>query len=127
VPVPGRSESAGRMADPSLLVNRTRDEFKGAKLPNRSTAETTKLNGTPIVADGVVAVMANLLVAAACTTIAAEFPVITIFALSVAVIVGLKEFPVWSVAVNVPTPLLNRESAGRLPNGSLVTKWTLPP
>ena len=85
-----------------------------------------KLKGTPLPDVDGVAEKAKVLVAPACTPIGAELPVVDGFTVSLTTITGLKKFPVLRVAVNIPMPLINIESGGKLPIGSVVEKCTVP-
>ena len=90
---------------------------------NWSWAVTVKLNALLAVADDGAATV-KCVAAAADTAIEFDVPVIEEVTVSVAVMVWLPA--VFSVAENVPTPLVKVESAGNTAAPSVLVKRTVP-
>jgi hypothetical protein len=124
VPVPFVNvEFAGNVADASVLVKCTVPTYPVEVLLNWSRAVTVMLKAVPAVW-GDDAVTTNLVAAAAFTVTVPDVPEMDGVVVSVEVMVW---FPaVFSVAENVPTPLVNVESAGNVAAPSLVVKCTVP-
>jgi hypothetical protein len=84
---------------------------------------TVKLNADPAVAEAGADTLKRL-AAAGDTEIVPLVPSIDELAVSVAAIVWLPA--ILKVALNVPVPLVNVLSAGRMAFPSLLVKWTVP-
>ena len=116
-------ELAGNVAAPSVLVKCTVPAYPVAVLPNRSSAVIVTLKAVPAVC-GDNAETVKLVAAPGFTVIVPDVPVMDEVTVSVAVMLW---FPaVFSVAENVPTPLVNVELAGSVAVPSLLVKCTVP-
>lgn len=124
VPTPlVRVLSAGNIADPSVLVKCTVPEYPVAVPLLKLSAVMVKLNATPGVADAG-AEMAKCVAAVLVTVIVLEVPVMELVTVSVAVMVWLPA--VFSVELNVPTPLVKVLLAGNMAAPSVLVKCTVP-
>src|SRR5438874_8162163 len=124
VPLPlDNVELAGNIACASLLLNCTVPEYPVARLLNASSAVTVILKALPAIA-AAGPLTTNRDAAAAPTVIALLLPVIELLTVSVPLMFRLPA--VFRVALNVPTPPLKVESAGRTACPSVDMKCTMP-